>query len=285
MDIEAQERLELKRKQQRVAMLFVLAILLALVFAYWMGALGFGPSKTVYVGYNFAGGLERGSTVRLAGIRVGRVSDISFAKSSDEEKSASEGSPESLRLKIEISNQAFRQITEDSYFYINLAGLIGERYVEIVPGKAALVKAGHHFRGIDPPRVDQLLSQGYGIFGDLREFFSENKGDLKEMFATLNDLSKNIAKIIDGVSVAERKQIRMLLGNLSATSADLKSLIASLNQFSEFAKTNNSTKSYKEFQELLSKANKIDRNDFRRLMLEDGVKVNFSSKKVLEESK
>src|SRR5690606_39229471 len=106
-----------------------------------------------------------------------------------------EGAVPNLRLKIEVNRAAFRQITTDAKFYINLAGLIGERYVEVVPGAGSPVDGGHVFRGIDPPRVDQLLSQGYGIFGDLRAFFSENKSDLKEIFQTVNELSQNLSKI------------------------------------------------------------------------------------------
>ena len=276
MDIEALEREEIRKKQRTVAGLFVLAIVLAMVFAYWMGAFGFGATHTVYVDYNFAGGLDRGSTVRLAGIKVGRVADIQFVK---QDASVIKDASTSLKLKIEISRDAFKQISSNSQFFINLAGLIGERYVEIVPGEGEPVKDGCVFRGVDPPRVDQLLSQGFGIFGDLRSFFSENKGDLKEIFATLNELSKNLSQILRSVSPEQRKQINVLLSNLSAMSEDLKTVAASLGSGIKHVENNGGRETWDSLHTLLVKANKIGVNDVRKLMLEDGVKVNFSSKK------
>lgn len=288
MDIEQAERQELRKKQQLVAGLFVLAILLSMVFAYWMGAFGFGPSKNIYVYYDFAGGIERGSTVRLAGIKVGRVTDIQFVKGDipldqDPEDAPNEGTAQShLRVKIEVTRDALKQITDDSKFYVNLAGIIGERYVEVVPGRGQPVKRGHNFRGVDPPRVDQLLSQGYGIFGDLRDFFGENKADLKEIFQTLNDLSKNLAKILGGLTPDQKKQVGVLLSNLASTSGDLKDLVANLKSATDYVAENGAQPSWDRIQRILQKADRIGLPDIRRLMLEDGIKVNFSSRKVEE---
>jgi phospholipid/cholesterol/gamma-HCH transport system substrate-binding protein len=281
MDIEAAERMELKRKTRLVAGLFVLGIVLAMVFAYWMGAFGFGPSKHVYVFYDFAGGIERGSTVRLAGIKVGRVSDIKFI---DPSQAQSDSERAQLKLEIEVTTDALKQITDDSKFFVNLAGLIGERYVEVVPGQGAPAKRGSSFRGVDPPRVDQLLSQGYGIFGDLRSFFNENKSDLKEMFNTLNDLSKNLAKIMNSVTTDQRKEISVLLKNLADSSHDLKGVLGRLNAGATYISQNQGTQTWDRLSQLIERGNRTTIQDVRKLMMEDGVKVNFSSKKVdLEE--
>ncbi len=288
MDIEQAEKNELKKKQRLVAALFVLAIVLSMVFAYWMGAFGLGPSKNIFVYYDFAGGIERGSTVRLSGIKVGRVTEIKFVKESPVETDsdgnadapASASASTHLRMKLEISKEALKQITEDSKFYINLAGIIGERYVEVVPGTGAQVNRGFSFRGVDPPRVDQLLSQGYGIFGDLREFWGDNKADLKEIFQTLNELSKNLSKILGGMSPEQKKQISALIANLSVTSADLKILVTNLKEASVYIAQNGGQPSWDRIERILQKADKIGLPDIRRLMLEDGIKVNFSSRRV-----
>ncbi len=270
MDIEALERREIRKKQITVGALFAAAIVLALVFASWMGAWGFGQANTVYVRYNFAGGIDKGSPVRLAGIRIGRVSDIVFDRQAGGV----------LRVKLEIQREAFKQLTADASFYVNLAGLIGERYIEIVPGQGAVVAGGHEFRGIDPPRVDQLLSQGYGIFGDMRDFFNENRSDLREMFTTLNDLSKNLNRLMGGATPAQRQQISTLLENFAAMSSDLRSTVSTLKTGVTYAGQNGAHTAWENFRSLLEKGDKIDLQDIRRLMLEDGVKVNFSSKKI-----
>jgi phospholipid/cholesterol/gamma-HCH transport system substrate-binding protein len=277
MDIEAAEKKEMQKKTRLVAGLFLLAVVLAMIFAYWMGAFGFGPSKHFFVHYDFAGGIERGSTVRLAGIKVGRVSEIKFV--SPEDSGTAEGRGQ-LKLKIEVNNDAFKQLTEDSKFYVNLAGLIGERYVEIVPGTGNRANRGTVFRGVDPPRVDQLLSQGYGIFGDLRSFFQENKNDLKEMLNTLNELSKNLGKIMGGITPDQKKDLTRLLKNFSETSQDLRTLVGNLNDGVAYISSKGGTQTWDKTQNLIERASRLSIHDIRKLMLEDGMKVNFSSKKI-----
>jgi len=171
-------------------------------------------------------------------------------------------------------------VTVDSQLFVNLAGLIGERYVEVVPGAGAPVEPGVTLRGVDPPRVDQLLSQGYGIFGDLRGFFNENKGDLKEIFTSLNDLAKNLNKVLSTMSPEQRRELTTLLRNFSQMSGDLRQAVATLNEGVQGMKNSGASDSWAQFQALLRKGNAIHINDLRRLMLEDGVKVNFSTKKI-----
>lgn len=273
MDIEAIERSEIRKKQIVVGALFVASLLVAMVFAYWMGAFGVGPSKHLIIKYNFAGGIDRGSPVRLAGIKVGRVSDISFG-----------GGETKLKVRIEITNEAFREITDDSKFYINLAGLIGERYVEVVPGTGAAVAPGQDLRGVDPPRVDQLLSQGYGFAADLREFWNSNKGDLKEIFTTINDLTRNLNRLLSSATPEQRKHLSALIANFADMSADLKSSVAMINGGLLYVRDHGGPDTYNHFSNLLGKGDRIKLNDIRRLMLEDGVKVNLGGTKIPDES-
>lgn len=285
MDLENAERKELARKRRAVGFLFALAVLVSMVFAYWMGAFGMGPTAKLYVTYDFAGGLEAGSVVRLAGVKVGRVTSIDFVEREDSTgeangETANKPAGGSLKLKLEVSKSALKQIREGTQFYINLSGLIGERYVEVVPGTGAPVANGHTFRGEDPPRIDQLFSQGYGIFGDLRGFFNENKGDLQEILGSMNELARSVQKILSSVSPEQRRQLTVLLGNLAAMSGDLREVSSALRSTSDHLKEKNIERSFAHLQSLLRKGDEISIQDLRKLILEDGVKVNFSSRKV-----
>ena len=268
MDIEELERNDLRKKQRIVGLLFSAAFALALLFAYWMGALRLGSAEDIYVLYNFAGGLDVGSPIRLGGIKAGHVSGIDFAKNSQ------------VKLKLSINREAFKQVTDDSKFFINLAGLIGERYVEIVPGEGSPAKSGQTLQGVNPPRIDQLLSQGYGIFGDVRDWFNGNKGDIKEIFQSLNDLASNLNKLIGSATPKQKKQINQLLTNFAAMSDDLRATLSTFRKGVEYASANGGTETWDSLRGLTQKANKIELDDIRRLMLQDGVKVNFSSKKI-----
>jgi phospholipid/cholesterol/gamma-HCH transport system substrate-binding protein len=266
VNLEELEKKALQKKQLVLGALFMCAVGLAFVFAYWMGALRLGGSQKIYIEYNFAGGIDRGSPIRLGGIKVGRITGLSF-----------EGSPAKVLLEAQIDNRAFNQITEDSKFYVNLAGLIGERYIEIVPGEAATAKPGSKIIGVDPPRVDQLFSQSYGIFGDLRDFFGDNKNDIKDILGSLNALSTNLNRLVSSTSPKEREQIKTLIENFSAMSTDLRYTVSKLRSGVD---SGVSSGVMNHLSSIAKKADSIDRNDIRRLMLEDGMKVNFSTKKV-----
>lgn len=260
MDIEAHEKALMRKTRWKVLGLVVTAGALAVVFAYWLGAFGLGKTHELQLRYRFAGGLDQGSPVRLGGIRVGRVSDVKFVDD-----------PEAnIQVTLKISPPAFRQITRDSEFYINLAGLIGERYVEVVSGSGMPVESGDRLRGIDPPRIDQLISQGYGMFEDFRDFFNENKDDFQDLLAALNHVvgKGNTDTIISGA-----RELRKL-------SSELTVLVRRVNKGALYLEENGVGASYMDLKSLLRKANLIHVNDLRRLMLEDGVKVNFGSTKV-----
>jgi phospholipid/cholesterol/gamma-HCH transport system substrate-binding protein len=272
MDIEALEKAELRSKAVRVGVLATLAVLVSLVFAYWMGAFGIGPSRTLYLDYDFAGGVDAGSNVRLAGVKVGRVSSLDF------------GGEAAVRLRLDLKPSAFAQITKDSKFFINLAGLIGERYVEIVPGTGTKVSNRDVLRGVDPPRIDQLISQGYGIFGDLRALFQEHKGDIQQIILSLNDLAKNLSSLMSQMSGPQRKSFTLLLQNLAEGSTDLKELLGKLNAAAQVASQTGARDTWKALQDLVAKGNAITRQDLQRLMLEDGVKVNFTGRNFPKEA-
>ena len=140
--------------------------------------------------YNFAGGIEVGSPVRVSGIKVGKVEKIEFFVPTDPKATAktepgSDAFDDSkaiapLRVKVSVRKDAAVGVREDSQFYVNLAGIIGERYVEITPGhmNSPQVKENQTVAGIDPPRIDQLISQSFDLAGKIKDIIDENKGDI-----------------------------------------------------------------------------------------------------------
>ncbi|MDZ4083305.1 MAG: MlaD family protein, partial [Bdellovibrionales bacterium] len=146
----------------KVGGLFIISIVMILGFVWYLGALNpFASSYDVRVGYNFAGGVDVGSPVRVMGIKVGKVKSIEFTP---EQKTAT-GEEVKLTVTLSISRDAWKTVRADSRFFINLAGVIGEKFVEVTPGSlsSAEIPPGSFVRGEDPPRIDQLLSQSYGL--------------------------------------------------------------------------------------------------------------------------
>ena len=120
-------------KEFWVGILFCLVVVLLIIFGWVMGAIGPLQSHSrFYVLYNFAGGIEVGSPVRVSGVKVGKVSKIEFLP----ETSETNQDRVTLKLTIDVSNKAVPSVRQDSRFYVNMAGIIGEKYIEISPGSS-----------------------------------------------------------------------------------------------------------------------------------------------------
>ena len=206
----------------KVGALVFVALLLAAIFFWLLGDYTpIGRTYNIYTTYNFAGGVELGTPVRVSGIKVGKVTSIEFLKP---KASAATENEVSLKLKLNISRTAEQMVRADSKFYINQAGIIGERYIEITPGTAAspALKPGDIVRGIDPPRFDQMLSQGMDVFGQISDIISKNREGLEAAASSLAQAGKILDELVSKLSPEDVRKLRDLLEHLDNASADLE---------------------------------------------------------------
>jgi len=254
--------------ETKVGLLFLVTVGLIVGFAYVVGGINpFSNSKSIYLLYNFAGGIELGSPVRVMGIKVGKVKEIIF----DPDGIDGDGKEAKLRIKLTISNKAWSTVREDSRYYINLAGLIGEKFLEITPGSTASknIVAGKTYRGTDPPRVDQLISQGYDLFGKIIEFVEENEGEFTQTIATMNSLVKNFnAALILLDKLSRKGDMAKLVANLTVLTGDLKTLTSKL-------KTEDGKKTINLLYRLLWRLEAIDKESVKKFFQEEGIKANI----------
>src|SRR6185437_7147139 len=214
--------------------------LLAVAFA-WLIGLGNPFKQTVdyYVTYNFAGGIEIGSPVRVSGIKVGKVEKIEFFVPTDPKLTAISEPGSDLykstdldraiapvRLKISVRKDAAVGVRKDSRFYINLAGIIGERYIEITPGhlSSPALRSEETVAGIDPPRIDQLISQSFDLAGKITDLVEQNKGDITRSIELLYKLSGNINTTLQWVdkSAVFKTDLSKLVDNLIQITTDVR---------------------------------------------------------------
>lgn len=170
----------------KVAALFLAAVAGLVLIIMLLSGGAIRGAKTLYVTYNFAGGVQKGTPVRVAGIQVGKVRDIEFLGAEPDED-------EHVRLTIHVDEKAMKSIRADSKFYINMAGIIGERYVEISTGSKdqPQIEPNSKVRGVDPPRLDQLISQGYAVAGEILDIIEKNRPKLENMITLLDAFLKN----------------------------------------------------------------------------------------------
>lgn len=275
--------------EAKVGALIVGTIAVAVAFAWAIGVQNpFNRTVDFYVTYNFAGGIEVGSPVRVSGIKVGKVERIDFFVPIDEagvqaqaiglkepgsaDDSVTEKAIAPLRVKISVHRDAAVGVRKDSRFYINLAGLIGERYIEVTPGTRAnaAIRPGEVVAGVDPPRIDQLISQSFDLAGKIKEIIDENKGDITRSIELLYKLSGNLNQTLSWVDKSKvfKTDLSKLVENLIGLTSDMRKVTGKVN-------TPEGEKTLQLLHQLLWRLEAVDSKNIREFFQKEGIKVQF----------
>ncbi|MBL7689533.1 MAG: MCE family protein [Bdellovibrionaceae bacterium] len=252
--------------EAKVGALFLASLALVAGFIWYLGVLN--PFSSVYelkVGYNFAGGVEVGSPVRVMGIKVGKVKSIDFAP---DQKSES-GEEVKLSITLTISKEAWPTVHRDSRFYINLAGVIGEKFIEITPGAADSppLQPGQFVRGEDPPRIDQLISQSYGLAGKILDMVEKNEGSVVDTVEKMNALVNNLNKTLVLLEkTSKNKEVGRVLSNVAQISDDILILTSKL-------RGQDAQKTMDLLHRLLWRLDKLDEPAIRNFLQKEGIKA------------
>lgn len=252
--------------ETKVGLLAFVSAMLVVFFAYLMGFISpFSNTRELNVMYNYAGGIEEGSPVRVMGIKVGKVKSITF----DPGYKSATGEEVKLRLTITIDKKAWTSVRKDSRFFINLAGVIGEKFLEVSPGslEAGELNSGDYVRGEDPPRIDQLISQGYGLAGKILEMVEKNEGSVTNTIQQLDRLMTNFNKtlaLLDKTS--KNKEVGRLLDNAVKISDDLAYLTHGM-------RSKKAEETYDLVHKLLFRLEPLDGPAIKKFFQEEGVRA------------
>jgi len=131
---------------------------LVLLFVFILSIGGFRTWTSGYkvnFTFHFVNGVKLGAPVRYAGVDVGEVKRINFI--------TKPGEPEKIELACWIKKEV--NIPMDSTIWVNTLGLLGEKYVEIMPGKdyTKFLAAGESLVGIDPIPMHEVFRMAKGI--------------------------------------------------------------------------------------------------------------------------
>ena len=181
-----------------------IAILMSMIFS--LKELKYAQQKyTIKVRFNFANGIETAAPVRVAGVQVGEVKNIEIVENKEANKMA-------VDLYIGLDKKI--KVEKDSEAFINTLGLIGEKYVEILPGTpgSEALKPGDMLAGRESVPMEKLTEKAYDIatgLGDTIKHFNKLVGDpeMQAAFkATMLDLRKFMASantVMDKVKAGE----------------------------------------------------------------------------------
>ena len=252
--------------ETKVGILFVVSVAMVSAFAWYLGVLNpFSSAHEVRLGYNFAGGIEVGSPVRVMGIKVGKVKSIEF----DPSLKAPNGDEVKLKITVTISKEAWPTVRSDSRFFINLAGVIGEKFVEVTPGtaEAPALEPGAFVRGEDPPRIDQLISQSYGLAGKILEMVEKNEGSVADTLDKMNSLVTNLNKTLVLLEkTSQNKEFSRIVNNVAVITEDLTILTSKL-------RGPDAEKTMALLHRLIWRLEDLDKEAIRKFLQQEGIKA------------
>jgi phospholipid/cholesterol/gamma-HCH transport system substrate-binding protein len=253
----------------KVGILFVITFLMIIGFALALGAIQpFSNANELKIAYNFAGGIEVGSPVRVMGIKVGKVRSIDFEPNF---KMPETGQEVKLIITVSIDKKAWPTVRKDSQYFINLAGVIGEKFLEITPGSSSSpqLTPGDVVRGEDPPRIDQLISQSYSLAGKVIDFVNKNEGSVVDTIETMNKLVVNLDKALRQIDKTTKDQeVHKLIQNITSMTDDMA-------YFTGKMRTPEGQKTLALINQLIRRLEPLDAEAIKKFLQKEGIRAHL----------
>lgn len=167
-------RLELK-----VGIFVFIGVIVLVIFVLSIGGFKtWSESYRISFSFDFVNGVKIGAPVRYAGVDIGQVKEINFRRNDLNE------------TKVDIVGWVKKEtrIPVDSAVWINTLGLLGEKYVEIMPGKELnnFVKADTVLEGHNPIAMHEMGDLMKNIVDDIDDLIARIKtgqGTIGKLFA------------------------------------------------------------------------------------------------------
>ena len=160
-----------------------------------------GEGNVVYAYFEDVTGLSPQTAVRIAGIKVGRVENISL---------------DGKRAKVSMLIFSGYQIPVDSLATIRSLGLLGDKYVEIATGVEAFqLQDGEVIATQSAKGLESAIENLTDLSASLKRIAEKNESDIRELIANLKVFSEEL-KII-----ASRGDLGDSLANLESITAKI----------------------------------------------------------------
>ena len=234
-----------EKKRERTAGLFVLIGLILLgVLIVEFGRFGdrFRGHYPLYVEFPDTAGIIKNSEVRLRGAKIGRVATRPELRVTQRASS--------VRMEMRIRDDV--QIPIDSIIEISSSGLLGDKYIEIVPPDQETgdyYQSGETIAGRGAGGFDSLKSDAEDIARDTSQLIKEATVTFEKIDQALESLKrigdsmdKTMSKINDELlSQKNLDQLTKTIDNFETVSAELKPTISEAREtFANIKKTSQS---------------------------------------------
>ncbi len=205
--------------------LFVLVALIVLGYmSFRVGEYGFGIKQgyLVNVVFDNATGLERDASVQIAGVEVGRVEEISLKNG---------------KALVTMRMHPSVQLEKDVQAKIKSYGILGDKYIDIVPGMdedTYIAAGGNIVRTERQADIDKLLSElGYiavdvmAVTASLKKVVGTDEGEanLKAIIENTRSITENLNRVV----TQNDEKFNVMIANLDEASSEMKKAFTTLN--------------------------------------------------------
>jgi phospholipid/cholesterol/gamma-HCH transport system substrate-binding protein len=202
--------------EYKVGLLILASTSILIGFLFILGNYSLSSGFTIQVDYDYVGSLQAGAPVKLSGIKVGKVKAVELHGGKQD---PAIGQRVQVRVTAWVENRAADAIRSDAEFFINTAGVLGEQYLEIVPGKdwthppiqpGAIVHDAHRVH--DPPRTDLVVARLYEVLDGVSGVLRDDRDEIKHL---LSNGASAVAEV-NQLLVDNRARIGELIGDTTA---------------------------------------------------------------------
>ncbi len=199
----------------KVGILVFVALILITILVFGVGEIRvFEKGYRYHVVFNSASGLDKGTVVKKAGVRVGTVKDITFIDY------------KGVRMvDITILVDEEEALREGDKIYVTMTGFLGDYYVRIVPGmlEENEIEPGSVIEGEAVAGIDETFTDLQVTMDTVQELLDEES--IQHLKSTMEHMD-HVSTDLDYVMSESKDDIVIASDSLRRTSLRMEDMIA-----------------------------------------------------------
>ncbi|MFO8072152.1 MAG: MlaD family protein [Polyangia bacterium] len=182
----------------KVGAMIIVALGLLVTFVLILGDWSLSSREQFEVHFQNPGGLSAGAPVKVAGRKVGTITEMTYLGQSGPPHPVS-GRPSLVRCRVEIDSDVSETLRADARFYITTKGVLGDPFLEIDPGVSQeKIDSDRPLFGVDPPRLDLFLADAAELVTALNGLLGRNSEDLDRIIGGTAALIGTVEEMVEG---------------------------------------------------------------------------------------
>jgi len=213
----------------KVGLLILVSGAILVGFLVVLGNVSLRSGFPIHLDFDYVGSLQPGAPVKLSGIKVGKVKAVELFGGKEDPQIHQRVQ---VRVTAWVEDRVSDAIRSDAEFFINTAGVLGEQYLEIVPGKDwthppiapdTIVHDAHFVH--DPPRTDLVVARLYEVLDGVSSVLRDDRDAIKHLLANGASAVAEVNQLL----VDNRAQLGELIGGAAALAKEGKATLGKLN--------------------------------------------------------